>query len=124
MQKIIDAEKSDLFDVLAYVAYALAPLTRAERAETARQSVRAQFNSKEQAFIDFVLSHYIDVGVEELAQEKLSPLLQLRYNNALADAVADLCEPERIAGMFAGFQKYLYSGDAVTRGGQSANPAL
>ena len=27
MQKIIDAEKSGLFDVLAYVAYALPPLT-------------------------------------------------------------------------------------------------
>jgi hypothetical protein len=31
MQKIIDAEKSDLFDVLAYVAYALPLLTREER---------------------------------------------------------------------------------------------
>ncbi len=30
MQKIIDAEKSDLFDVLAHVAYALPPLTRGE----------------------------------------------------------------------------------------------
>ena len=30
MQKIIDAEKSDLFDVLAYVAYALPPLSREE----------------------------------------------------------------------------------------------
>jgi type I restriction enzyme R subunit len=33
MQKIIDAEKSDLFDVLAHVAYALEPLTREERAD-------------------------------------------------------------------------------------------
>ena len=32
MQKIIDAEKSDLFDVLAHVAYAFPPLTREERA--------------------------------------------------------------------------------------------
>src|ERR1019366_7580651 len=32
MQKVIDAEKSDLFDVLAHVAYALPPLTREERA--------------------------------------------------------------------------------------------
>ena len=46
--------------------------------------------------------------MEELAQEKLSPLLQLRYNNALADAVADLGEPEQIAGMFSGFQRFLY----------------
>jgi type I restriction enzyme R subunit len=36
MQKIIDAENSDLFDVLAHVAYALAPLTREERANTAK----------------------------------------------------------------------------------------
>jgi hypothetical protein len=35
MQRIIDAEKSDLFDVLAHVAYALAPLTREERAAQA-----------------------------------------------------------------------------------------
>jgi hypothetical protein len=35
MQKIIDAEKSDLFDVLAHVAYAMAPLTREERASRA-----------------------------------------------------------------------------------------
>ena len=33
MQKIIDAEKSDLFDVLAHVAYALPPLTREVRAD-------------------------------------------------------------------------------------------
>ena len=36
MQKIIDAEKSDLFDVLAHVAYALPPLTREERAAKAK----------------------------------------------------------------------------------------
>ena len=36
MQKIIDAEKSDLFDVLAHVAYALPPLTREERAASAK----------------------------------------------------------------------------------------
>jgi type I restriction enzyme R subunit len=32
--RIIDAEKSDLYDVLAYIAYARKPVTRAERAET------------------------------------------------------------------------------------------
>ena len=77
MQKIIDAEKSDLFDVLAYVAYALPPLTREERA--AQRQGRHQHRSstsKQQAFLDFVLSHYVSVGVEELDQEKLTPLLR------------------------------------------------
>ena len=31
---------------------------------------------------------YVRVGVDELASEKLSPLLKLKYNNAIADAVA------------------------------------
>ncbi len=108
MQKIIDAEKSDLFDVLAHVAYALAPLTREERANRAMAVVSTHFNGKQQVFIDFVLSHYISVGVEELDQEKLTPLLRLQYHDSLADAVADLGQPEEIGQVFSGFQKYLY----------------
>jgi type I restriction enzyme R subunit len=77
MQKIIDAEKSDLFDVLAHVAYALAPLTREERAAQAMAIVSTLFNTKQQVFLDFVLSHYVTAGVEELDQEKLTPLLRL-----------------------------------------------
>lgn len=108
MQKIIGAEKSDLFDVLAYVAYALPPLTREDRAAKAKVSISTHFNSKQQVFLDFVLSHYVAIGVEELDQQKLTPLLRLKYNNAIADAVADLGQPEEIGRAFAGFQKYLY----------------
>jgi type I restriction enzyme R subunit len=108
MQKIIDAEKSDLFDVLAHVAYALAPLTRAERAEHAKLAINHRFNSKQQTFLDFVLSHYVAVGVDELDQEKLTPLLRLQYHDSIADAVADLGRPDEIGRVFSGFQKYLY----------------
>jgi type I restriction enzyme R subunit len=108
MQKIIEAEKSDLFDVLAHVAYALAPLTREERALKAKIPISTHFNTKQQAFLDFVLSQYVQVGVGELDKEKLSPLLKLKYNNAIADAIADLGRPEEIGKVFAGFQKYLY----------------
>jgi hypothetical protein len=113
MQKIIDAEKSDLFDVLAHVAYALPTLTREERAQKAKIIISTRFNSKQQVFLDFVLSQYVKVGVDELAQEKLSPLLKLKYNNAIADAVADLGRPEEIGKTFAGFQKYLYQQQAA-----------
>ena len=113
MQKIIDAEKSDLFDVLAHVAYALPSLTREERAAKARVNITQRFNSKQQTFLDFVLAHYINLGVEELAQEKLSPLLKLKYHDSLPDAVADLGKPEEIGIIFAGFQKYLYQQQAM-----------
>jgi type I restriction enzyme, R subunit len=46
--------------------------------------------------------------VQELDREKLTPLLKLKYRNAIADAVADLGRPEEIGYLFAGFQKYLY----------------
>ena len=36
IKRMINAEKSDLFDVLAYIAFALAPITRQERVETRR----------------------------------------------------------------------------------------
>jgi type I restriction enzyme R subunit len=107
MQKIIDAENSDLFDVLAFVAYALPPLSREERASKAKVEISTHFNSKQQVFLDFVLSHYVSVGVEELDQEKLSPLLQLRYGS-IADASEDLGRPDEIGKVFVGFQKFLY----------------
>jgi type I restriction enzyme R subunit len=111
MQRIIDAEKSDLFDVLAYVAYALPTLTREERATTAKVEINAHFDTKQQAFLDFVLAHYVSEGVQELSQDKLSPLLRLKYNS-IADAIADLGRPEEIGKVFASFQQYLYQGAA------------
>jgi len=113
MQRVIEAEKSDLFDVLAHVAYALAPLTREERATKAKIIISTHFNSKQQVFLDFVLSHYVSVGVEELDQAKLTPLLRLKYHDSIADAVADLGRPDEIGKVFAGFQKYLYQQKAV-----------
>ena len=108
MQKAIEAENSDLFDVLAYVAFAAAPETRAQRADMARTETHQHFNDRQQVFLDFVLSQYVTQGVDELDAEKLTPLLRLKYNNAISDAVADLGGTTQIRNMFVGFQHYLY----------------
>ena len=108
MQTIISAEDSDLFDVLAHVAYALPPIPRELRAQQARLYIHSHFTNKQQLFIDFVLQHYVTTGVQELAQEKLAALLRLRYQNSIADAISDLGQPEEIGKLFAGFQRYLY----------------
>ena len=112
MQAIIAAEHSDLFDVLAHVAYALPPIPRETRAQQARLYIHSRFSSKQQLFLDFVLQHYVSSGVQELAQEKLTPLLRLRYQNSIADAVADLGRPEEIGQLFSGFQRFLYAAPA------------
>jgi type I restriction enzyme, R subunit len=93
---------------LAYVAYAMPPLTREQRATGAKVIISTHFNTKQQVFLDFVLSHYVSVGVDELDQEKLTPLLRLKYHDSIADAVADLGKPDEIGKVFTGFQKYLY----------------
>jgi len=85
--------------------YSRHDFTREERAARAKVAISAAFESKEQAFLDFVLSHYVRVGVQELDQEKLTPLLRLKYNNSIADAVAHLGKPEDIGRVFIGFQK-------------------
>ena len=115
MQKIIDAENSDLFDVLAHVAFALQPISREERAGSARGEIHEHFSDKQQAFLDFVLAHYVQEGVEELEQEKLTKLLRLRYHDSIPDAVADLGgDIAEIRNLFSGFQRYLYQ-DATAR---------
>lgn len=110
MQKVIEAEQSDLFDVLAYVAYADDPMTREERAAQAEAMLGQEFDSKQQAFLSFVLGHYVKEGVTELDDTKLVPLLKLKYNNALADAEVELGAAHMIRHAFVSFQKYLYQG--------------
>jgi type I restriction enzyme R subunit len=108
MQKVIEAEHSDLFDVLAYVSFAAEPVTRAERAAAAHAAAAAEFTDKQQAFVDFVLAQYVRQGVDELDAEKLSPLLRLKYQ-ALSDAFAELGKPEQVRRVFVGFQRHLYA---------------
>ena len=108
LQKLINAEKSDLFDVLEYVFNSdFMPLTRAERVAAAQTSIFPLLNEKQKEFIDFVLSKYLESGVEELDQEKLPFMLTSKYHS-FADAEAVLGDFINVRELFIGFQKYLY----------------
>jgi type I restriction enzyme, R subunit len=106
---MIDAEKSDLYDVLAYIAFALSPITWEERVTTRRDKIFARYDQKLQAFLDFVLSQYVKEGVGELDQAKLPHLLELKYR-AVSDAAAQLGGVAPIRDAFIGFQRHLYEG--------------
>jgi type I restriction enzyme, R subunit len=107
ISRIINAEKSDVFDVLAYIAFALVPVTRSERVESHKVNIFAHYDAKLQAFLDFVLAQYVRQGVGELDQEKLSDLLQLKYHT-VNDATEQLGGIPAIRDAFIGFQQYLY----------------
>ncbi len=104
---MIDAENSDVFDVLAYIAFTLVPISRAERVALSREGILSRYNYKQQEFLGFVLHQYVKEGVGELAQEKLPTLLEVKYN-VLSDAAASLGSIPEIRDVFIGFQHYLY----------------
>jgi len=107
LQKVIDAEKSDLFDVLEYIAFLVKPITREARVANAQESIFARLDTNQKEFLGFVLSKYIETGVEELDQEKLPSLLELKYH-AINDAEAKLGGVTKIKDLFIEFQKHLY----------------
>jgi len=108
LQKLIDAEKSDLFDVLEFVFNSdIKPMTREARVAATQATIFALLNDKQKEFIEFVLSKYIETGVEELDQEKLPVLLTNKYQS-LEDAKDILGDVANISKLFIEFQKHLY----------------
>ena len=109
LQQLIDAEKSDLFDVLEYVFNGdVKPITREARVAAAEATIFAILNSKQKEFIEFVLSKYVETGVEELDQDKLPTLLTNKYQS-LEDAKDILGDVANISKLFIEFQKHLYA---------------
>ncbi|MCK4463256.1 MAG: restriction endonuclease subunit R, partial [Candidatus Omnitrophica bacterium] len=115
LQKLINAEKSDLFDVLEYISFAVKPITREMRVAQAQSKIFSGLDNKQKEFLEFVLSKYIETGVEELDQEKLPDLLTLKYQ-AISDAEEILGGVENIRNTFIDFQKYLYEKISPVRG--------
>ena len=110
ISRLIDAKESDLYDVLTYIAYASAPMSRRERVFAHKSLIFSRYIGKQQEFLDFVLEQYIKAGVGELDRAKLPQLLELKYHT-VRDAVEELGSVANISEVFIGFQQYLYSQD-------------
>jgi type I restriction enzyme R subunit len=108
LQKLVDMEKSDLYDVLEYVFNGdYIAMTREARAKAAEATIFALLNDQQKEFITFVLSKYIETGVDELDQEKLPLLLTNKYQS-LEDAKEILGDVANISRLFIEFQEHLY----------------
>ena len=111
IRRATDAQESDLFDVLAYIAYLKPPLKRAERVEDRRAAILSRYDVRQREFLEFVLAQYVEVGESELDGDKLPDLLQLKYGTP-ADAVKALGSVTDIRSTFRGFQRGLYDAPA------------
>jgi type I restriction enzyme R subunit len=109
IQELIDAQNSDLFDVLEFVKYALKPITRKARATVSRSIMEAGIEAKQMEFIDFLVSQYIESGVGELEESKLETLLEIKYADVFsAVKVLGNGEVAKVRDLFLTFQKNLY----------------
>ena len=109
LQRLVDLEKSDLFDVLEFIyrSFDYIAMTREARAKATEATIFALLNDKQKEFINFVLSKYIETGVDELDQEKLPILLTNKYQS-LEDAKEILGDVSSISRLFIEFQEHLY----------------
>jgi type I restriction enzyme R subunit len=82
-------------------------MTREARAKAAEAAIFALLNNTQKEFISFVLSKYIETGVDELDQDKLPILLTNKYQS-LEDAKEILGNVANISRLFIEFQKHLY----------------
>jgi type I restriction enzyme, R subunit len=112
LQKLVDAEKSDLFDVLEYISFNIQPITRENRVSNAKPKILEGLRQQQADFLEFVLFKYIDSGVEELDQSRLPNLIELKYHS-IADASDVLGGVPEIRNLFLDFQKHLYQQQSV-----------
>ena len=108
LQRLIEAEKSDLFDVLEYVAFSVKPITREQRAFKAKNKIYNNLNDIQKSFVDFILERYINSGEEEL-DEKLDILLTLKYNDVSQEVTNSLGGIPKIREIYLTLQKELYN---------------
>ena len=108
LQQLIEPSDSDLFDVLAYIAYNREPVSRCVRAEMAIGEIdKTVKDERQRHFFRFVLRNYVELGVEELRPDNISTLLTTKYGS-VPDAEKELGDAEAIRKHFIDFQRYLY----------------
>ncbi|EKE27160.1 MAG: Type I site-specific deoxyribonuclease, partial [uncultured bacterium (gcode 4)] len=81
-----------------------------ERVDIHKNDIFQHYSDKRQEFLAFVLDHYIAEGVDELSQDKLPDLLELKYHS-VGDAISELGAVSGIRDAFIGFQAHLYASE-------------
>ena len=107
IRKIIDAEKSDLLDVLEYIAYATTPIERKERAQHIEGYAQTLPDVQRQ-FVMYLTNAYIVSGVDELSMDKLKTLLELKFGS-VPEGISALGGVPVARKTFKDFQHHLYA---------------
>ena len=108
LKKMIHAEDSDMFDVLANVAFDTKPVKRSKRVEVAKSKFGV-YSSTQRELIEFIADQYDRTGEGELEEAKISDHIVLKYGS-IEDGKQILGDLKDIRDLYFGFQKHLYQG--------------
>ncbi len=113
LKEFVYAPNCDIYDFLVYIAFdkQTMPIERKDRVEQHKQIIYSNMalSEKQKEFIDFVLEQYIKDGISVLDMEKISSLINLKYDNSVRQAIDELGGSiDKIRETFSSFQKYLY----------------
>ena len=106
IRTLIDAEGCDLLDVLEYIAFNVEPIERVERVKNV-DAYKASLTDTQKDFVNYIISLYINEGVEELGSNKLPDIISMRYGS-IPDGMKVLGGVNVAKNIFHDFQKNLY----------------
>lgn len=106
VRTLIDADNSDLLDVLEYISFNVEPILREERAKRT-DSYISTLSAQQQDFVKYVIDLYIREGIDELGTSKLPELLNMKYGS-VQDGISFLGGLDIAKNTFYGFQRRLY----------------
>ncbi len=97
LQELIDAQDSDLLDVLQYIAYSKETVSLVARVQTNKDNIYTLLNARQREFVSYVLRNYVEAGVDELDIARLGTVITAKYGNV-----------QEIQRTFIEFQTHLY----------------
>ena len=106
VRTLIDADNSDLLDVLEYISFNVEPILREERAKRTNSYI-STLSAQQQDFVNYVIDLYIREGIDELGTSKLPELLNMKYGS-VQDGISFLGGLDIAKNTFYGFQRRLY----------------
>ena len=106
IRTLIDAEGSDLLDVLEYISFNVEPIERAERVKRV-DAYKASLTDTEKDFVNYIINLYINEGIDELGSNKLPDIIAMMYGS-IPDGMRVLGGVNVAKNVFLDFQKNLY----------------
>ena len=104
VKALVDANDSDLFDVLAYIQFSANPKTRIERADGVSVDEEAEEMGQ---FLKHILQAYIENGEAELASDSLGSFMEVRYGS-VSEGSQKLGDIPSIKSKFMRLQMQIY----------------